>query len=230
DKLEKAKTPPLEKTPEVSAPDEPPTNTPEPPVQVAKNIPHESSPPIIKEEKTETPHPTVPEIKKETPTELLRETSSSVLPSPNENITKNNELTNSATLQASSASQPATSTQNTPPPPVITKDLEPPPSLKPEQFQQALSSPKPKVEEAVDMTRLPVLRTSDRTRLGLDDMKLNVLREAGPKNPHGLAIINLTKVYVGEMIPGTSVRLLDVKTHGIAIEVVGTGERYYVPR
>ncbi|HPP60040.1 MAG TPA: hypothetical protein PLT82_13000 [Candidatus Hydrogenedens sp.] len=116
------------------------------------------------------------------------------------------------------------------PPKVVTKELEPPPSLKPEQFQQTLSLPKPKVEESIDMTRLPVLRTSDRVRLGLENMQLNVLREAGPKNPHGLAIINLNKVYVGEIIPGSSARLLDVKTHGIAIEVVGTGERYYVPR
>ncbi|HOV33101.1 MAG TPA: hypothetical protein PLX23_07045 [Candidatus Hydrogenedens sp.] len=118
-----------------------------------------------------------------------------------------------------------------PTPTIITKELEPPSSLKPEQFQKTLSlSSKVETEAPIDMTKLPVLKTSDRVRLGLDTMQLNVLREAGPKNPHGLAIINLTKVYVGEMIPGTSVRLLDVKTYGIAIEVVGSGERYYVPR
>ena len=116
-----------------------------------------------------------------------------------------------------------------PPPLIETKEL--PPSINPEKFQAVTSSQTaPKPEEPIDISKLPVLKTSDRIRLGLENMQLNVLREPGPKNPHGLAIINLTKVYVGEMIPGTPVRLIDVKTHGIAIEVVGTGERYYVPR
>lgn len=231
DKLETAKTPPPEKVPEISLPVAQSAITTEPPVQVAKNITHETRAPVVEEVKKETPppNPTLENIEEEVPAETSKENPPSE-PSPSvENVPQNNETTNPTDSQKSTVSQIAP-TQITTPPPIVTKDLEPPPSLKPEQFQQALALPKPKTEETVDMTRLPVLRTSDRVRLGLDDMKLNVLREAGPKNPHGLAIINLTKVYVGEMIPGTSVRLLDVKTHGIAIEVVGTGERYYVPR
>lgn len=117
-----------------------------------------------------------------------------------------------------------------PAPQIKTKDL-PPPSFTSQQSEAfpPQKSPPP-IQESIDISKLPVLRTSDRIRLGLENMQLNVLREPSAKNPHGLAIINLTKVYVGEMIPGTPVRLLDVRTHGIAIEVVGTGERYYVPR
>ncbi len=230
DKLETAKTPPPEKVPEVSIPVEQSAITTEPPVQVAKNITHETQAPVVEEVKKETPPPNLSEVKEDASVETTKETPPSEISPPVENVSSKNEITTPTDSQEPSVSQPTPSAKITTPPPVITKDLEPPPSLKPEQFQQALSLPKPKTEETVDMTRLPVLRTSDRARLGLDDMKLNVLREAGPKNPHGLAIINLTKVYVGEMIPGTSVRLLDVKTHGIAIEVVGTGERYYVPR
>ncbi|MCX8065177.1 MAG: hypothetical protein N3G21_08390 [Candidatus Hydrogenedentes bacterium] len=117
-----------------------------------------------------------------------------------------------------------------PTPQIQTRDLPPPPT-NPSQFDTTFQpKPSPSSQEPVDISKLPVLRTSDRVRLGLEDMQLNVLREPGPQNPHGLAIINLTKIYVGEMIPGTPVKLIDVRTHGIAIEVVGTGERYYVPR
>ncbi len=128
-------------------------------------------------------------------------------------------------------SNTSTSPQITTPKPLIeTREL-PPPPISPEKFQSVSTyNHPPKPEEPIDITKLPVLKTSDRIRLGLENMQLNVLREPGPKNPHGLAIINLTKVYVGEMIPGTPVKLIDVKAQGIAIEVVGTGERYYVPR
>lgn len=128
-------------------------------------------------------------------------------------------------------SNTSTSPQITTPKPLIeTREL-PPPPISPEKFQLVSTyNQPPKPEEPIDITKLPVLKTSDRIRLGLENMQLNVLREPGPKNPHGLAIINLTKVYVGEMIPGTPVKLIDVKAQGIAIEVVGTGERYYVPR
>lgn len=114
-------------------------------------------------------------------------------------------------------------------PAIMTRELEPPLSLRMEQFQQKLASNN-KLNEPVNIQTLPVMKTSDKIRLGLDRLQLNVLREASAKNPYALAIINLNKVYVGEIIPGTSVRLIDVKTHGIAVEVLGTGERYYLPR
>ncbi len=220
----------VEKTPDVKVNNtattiEQPVITNPPPTQIAKNTPTEPKP-ITEEIKTEpTISPPESEVVNEIPQESIISPASTEPPPQPQNLpTEKQNTTTDTQSQTSSATNPST------PPKVVTRDLEPPPSLKPEQFQQVLPIPKPKLEEPVDMTRLPVLRTSDRSRLGLEDMKLNVLREAGPNNPHGLAIINLTKVYVGEMIPGTSVRLLDVKTHGIAIEVVGTGERYYVPR
>ena len=80
----------------------------------------------------------------------------------------------------------------------------------------------------MNLRELPILRSSDRARLGLENLKLNVLREASENRPHGLAIINLNKVYIGEIIPGTRARLIEVKSHGIGIEIVDTGERFYV--
>ena len=79
-----------------------------------------------------------------------------------------------------------------------------------------------------DVDALPRLGQTERERLGLGEMRLNVLREASASQPEGLAIINLKKVYVGEMIPGTNARLIAVRTRAIAIEIDGTGERFKV--
>ncbi len=79
-----------------------------------------------------------------------------------------------------------------------------------------------------DVNALPRLGQNERERLGMIELRLNVLREASASQPEGLAIINLKKVYVGEMIPGTSARLIAVQSRAIAIEVEGTGERFKV--
>ncbi len=214
-------TPTKKETPIANSPTEQKQTTVEDhALQIAKNTPLETSTPIPEEAKKETsPLP----LEETTPQPPIK---SSTTTTASSNVISQVESTNNTT----SSSETSTEERAQQIPTITTRELEPPSSLKPEQFQQTLSSPKMEIETSVDMTKLPVLKTSDRVRLGLDSMQLNVLREAGPKNPHGLAIINLTKVYVGEMIPGSSVRLIDVKTHGIAIEVVGSGERYYVPR
>jgi len=90
-------------------------------------------------------------------------------------------------------------------------------------------------EPRQDLTNITIdnlerLSASDRTKLGLDNLRLNVLREASREHPDAMAIINLKKVYVGEMIPGTRVRLIGVSASGIGIEVEGTRQRYRVPR
>ena len=79
-----------------------------------------------------------------------------------------------------------------------------------------------------DVNKLPRLGQTERERLGLGELRLNVLREASASQPEGLAIINLKKVYVGETIPGTNARLIAVQTRAIAIEIEGTGERFKV--
>lgn len=82
--------------------------------------------------------------------------------------------------------------------------------------------------EPVDPKALPELKGSDRVRLGLENMRINVIREADETRPHGVAIINLHKVFVGERIPGTNARLIGVVHSGIAIEMIGAGQRYFV--
>ena len=80
----------------------------------------------------------------------------------------------------------------------------------------------------VEPKGLPELRGSDRVRLGLENMRINVIREADAGRPHGVAIINLHKVFVGERIPGTNAKLIGVAHYGIAIEMAETGQRFFV--
>lgn len=84
----------------------------------------------------------------------------------------------------------------------------------------------------VDMNALPRLSSQDRESLGLDNIRLNVLRPADKDQPDALAIINLKKVYVGEMIPGTRARLIGVEANAIGVEVNSDGglKRYRIPR
>lgn len=77
---------------------------------------------------------------------------------------------------------------------------------------------------------LPRLTLADQERYGLGELRLNVLREAGPGNPDPVAIINLKKVYLGEQIPGTRARLVGISSRAIAIEIEGTGTRFRVSR
>jgi hypothetical protein len=72
------------------------------------------------------------------------------------------------------------------------------------------------------------LRGSDRVRYGLENLRINMIREPTPTRPEGHAIINLNKVFVGETIPGTPARLIGVVRRGIAIEIETTGERFFI--
>jgi len=100
-------------------------------------------------------------------------------------------------------------------------------------FSTPVSSlpPQPRqTSQAISVENLPRLSANEKAKLGLEDIRLNVLREASKDQPEAMAIINLKKVYVGELIPGTRVRLIAVEASGIGIEVEGTRERYRVPR
>jgi len=81
-----------------------------------------------------------------------------------------------------------------------------------------------------DIRDLPPLRGSDRVRHGLEYLRINVLRADSETTPYPHAIINLHKVFVGDVIPGTGARLAGVAEHGIALEVDASGERFYVRR
>lgn len=140
-----------------------------------------------------------------------------------------------ARITVAQAAEPPAEPQNVNPVPPPAPPVQSPPAIVP--AVPATTKPPPAVKPAivrhppgpVDLESLPILRSSERVRYGLENLRLNVLREAGPNRPSGLAIINLNKVYIGEIIPGTRARLIEVKSHGIGIEIADTGERFYVP-
>ncbi len=81
-----------------------------------------------------------------------------------------------------------------------------------------------------DIRTLPMLSRSDRAQYRLDGLTINMLNEASPTRPLGNALINLEKIFIGETLPGSNATLIDVKSHGIAIEIMSTRQRYYLPR
>lgn len=74
------------------------------------------------------------------------------------------------------------------------------------------------------------LRETDKRRLGLVGLQINMLQPVNKKRPVASAIINLNTVYVGEIVPRTTAKLVAVDgVKGIIIEMLDTKERFYVP-
>ncbi len=80
----------------------------------------------------------------------------------------------------------------------------------------------------VDLDTLPVLSESERVRLGLPRMKINIVGLPTKRQPRPSALINFEKVYLGEYIKNTNARLIAVELHGVGIEVAG--HRYFMEK
>lgn len=111
------------------------------------------------------------------------------------------------------------------PVPVATEVRYEPYTPKPAESVAQESAPLPE-----DIRTLPMLSRSDRAQYRLDGLTINMLNEASPTRPLGNALINLEKIFIGETLPGSNATLIDVKSHGIAIEIMSTRQRYYLPR
>jgi len=88
--------------------------------------------------------------------------------------------------------------------------------------------PEPVVEK--EIRRYDIMTRTVRTRLGIPELRINMLMQPNERNPQPSALIDYNKVYVGEAIPGTNGRanLIGVDMRGVAIEV--DGKRYYYPK
>lgn len=115
------------------------------------------------------------------------------------------------------AATPVTTTPVTAPPVAATPQPAPAPPA-------ATPGPMP-----TDISKLPILRESDKPRAGFTDVNINMLQPRSESRPYARAIINLKPVMIGEIIPGTRATLIGVEPSGIAIEVNGSRERYFVP-
>jgi len=74
---------------------------------------------------------------------------------------------------------------------------------------------------------LPRLSTAIQNQYQLTDKRVNMPRPH--TEPRKSAVIDMEVVYVGDRVPGTNARLIGVDGRGVAIEIIGTGERYYWP-
>lgn len=124
------------------------------------------------------------------------------------------------------------------PPAVVKKEIEFESNPLPESFSPTPVPEKPARTEpqqknstpaSIEINKLPILTESDKERFGIGDLRVNMTRPANPKTrPYASAIINLKPVYVGERIPGGGARLIAVDDRGIAIEIEGSGEQFYL--
>lgn len=80
----------------------------------------------------------------------------------------------------------------------------------------------------VDLLTLPVLKESDKERLGLGDIRINMVRPANKAHPYASAIINLQPVHIGERLPDSNAVLIGVDARAIAVEISNTGERFHI--
>jgi len=189
--------------------------------------------PVVPEPKVEpvVPKPAVPEPKAEP-----------IIPKP---ITPESKVELAAPAPMEPLPQPATVS----PPPIQTTDSEKPITVAKTEPKETSASkvnnvPRPmrpvatkdtdtatqtKNEEITNIFALPVLSMSDRKRLGLSTMKLNMVRPPTKTRRYGSAIINLQPVMVGEVIPDTDAVLIAVDMRGIAVQAKDSGERYHIP-
>lgn len=114
-------------------------------------------------------------------------------------------------------------------------DLAPLPELTEARYEPYVPKPAASVEQESapvpdDIRTLPMLSRSERSQYRLEGLTINMLNEASATRPLGNALINLEKIFIGETLPGSNATLIDVKSHGIAIEIMSTRQRYYLPR
>jgi hypothetical protein len=132
--------------------------------------------------------------------------------------------------EAAPAPQAVSPPETAPPVSTALDDLELPasPLATPSSTELAAN----RIEDVTPMPKnaeeLPVLRGSDRIRHDLENFRINVVRASQPNNPYAHAVINLHKVFIGERIPATSATLVAVTQTGVGIEIIGTGERFFV--
>lgn len=144
------------------------------------------------------------------------------------------ESTEPEPLQVASATppKPAAPKKSVAPPKAV-----PPPEPVAAAPKSAVANPQPATDSdaipaqpatETDIEKLPILSESERVRLGLPPLKINIVGIPSTRNPRASALINMQKVYVGENIPGTSARLMDVNLRGVSLNV--NGRRYFLSR
>lgn len=80
----------------------------------------------------------------------------------------------------------------------------------------------------LDLNVLPILSESERVRLGLPPMQVNIVGLPTKRQPRPSALINYEKVYLGEYISNTNARLVDVELRGVGLSV--GGQLYFLPK
>lgn len=127
--------------------------------------------------------------------------------------------------------------KETPPAPVKPRvEKLPPPSAvgfvdEPKQIamDDAAEALRPRTLTAEEVRVLPMASSDIKSRYGMDSMTINMLSEANERKPHAFAVINLSRVNIGDEIPKTEAKLIGICSDGIGIEIAESGARYFIP-
>ena len=76
----------------------------------------------------------------------------------------------------------------------------------------------------------PLLSVGVRARYGIGRIKVNMQRVKSDTNPHASATINRLTLREGDPIQGTGTNLVRILPKGVIIEIVSTGDLYFLPR
>ncbi|MCC6485920.1 MAG: hypothetical protein IT364_00335 [Candidatus Hydrogenedentes bacterium] len=106
------------------------------------------------------------------------------------------------------------------PQPSVASQIVPPAPAKSEKPDPAFGD--------IDLNVLPILSESERVRLGLPPLEVNIVGLPTKRQPRPSALINYEKVYVGEYISNTNARLVDVELRGVGLSV--GGQLYFLPK
>lgn len=108
-------------------------------------------------------------------------------------------------------------------PPAVTR-FSPEPERRIPDPEVKVPAAKPSV---LDIRSLPPFSVGMQNQYGLDEFTINMINPKSDRNPYGSAIINRKKVYEGDEISGSQIRLHVVTDAGIAVEVSRTGDLYF---
>lgn len=79
----------------------------------------------------------------------------------------------------------------------------------------------------VDIRTYPFFGKSVQLEYGIEKFMLNITSKSNARNPFSFAVINEEKYFTNSRIENSRLKLYEVENNAIALEDIGTGQRYY---
>ena len=80
----------------------------------------------------------------------------------------------------------------------------------------------------VSLQSLPIFTPADQAKYGVTRLMVNMVKPKNALHPYAFAYINELKVFEGQRISGTRLRVFRIEQNGVGIEAEDTGSRYFL--